>query len=262
MHRVIFECRHLACAARRIDCAPRFALPQVQCRHQVVSEHSDSFVACVAGALRQVPRSNFAALHLRGDAGRHFVPRGISSIWNLGSIHVGVDFPHDCGLLHRFDHQLLPDFVTIGGMIYGVILALVASFVPSPLVKSAFPLFEGLQPFAWPIANSLFGMAFGFGLLWLVRFFGSKAFGREAMGLGDVFLMGAVGALFGPVAVLVTMILSSIFGTIVGIGLMICAKVRLGKFVAIPYGPYICLGCLAWMFYGPQLVNWYIGLMK
>ncbi len=161
-----------------------------------------------------------------------------------------------------FDHQLLPDFVTVGGMIYGVILALVASFVPSPLVKSAFPLFPEFQPFAWPIANSLFGMAFGFGLLWLVRFFGSKAFGREAMGLGDVFLMGAVGALFGPVAVLVTMILSSIFGTIVGIGLMICAKVRLGKFVAIPYGPYICLGCLAWMFYGPQLVNWYISLMK
>ena len=161
-----------------------------------------------------------------------------------------------------FDHQLLPDFVTVGGMIYGVILALVASFVPSPLVKSAFPLFPEFQPFAWPILNSLFGMVFGFGLLWLVRFFGSKAFGREAMGLGDVFLMGAVGALFGPVAVLVTMILSSIFGTIVGIGLMICAKVRLGKFVAIPYGPYICLGCLAWMFYGPQLVNWYIGLMK
>ena len=161
-----------------------------------------------------------------------------------------------------FDHQLLPDFVTVGGMIYGVILALVASFVPSPLVKSAFPLFPEFQPFAWPILNSLFGMVFGFGLLWLVRFFGSKAFGREAMGLGDVFLMGAVGALFGPVAVLVTMILSSIFGTIVGIGLMICAKVRLGKFVAIPYGPYICLGCLAWMFYGPQLVNWYISLMK
>ena len=161
-----------------------------------------------------------------------------------------------------FDHQLLPDFVTVGGMIYGVILALAASFVPSPLVKSAFPLFPEFLPFAWPILNSLFGMVFGFGLLWLVRFFGSKAFGREAMGLGDVFLMGAVGALFGPVAVLVTMILSSIFGTIVGIGLMICAKVRLGKFVAIPYGPYICLGCLAWMFYGPQLVNWYISLMK
>ena len=106
------------------------------------------------------------------------------------------------------------------------------------------------------------GLVIGFGLLWLIRWFGGKVFHREAMGMGDVFLMGAVGALFGPVAVIVTLILSSVFGSVVGVGMVLLSRARLGKFVAIPYGPYICLGCLAWMFRGPEMVEWYLHLVK
>ena len=153
-----------------------------------------------------------------------------------------------------FDLQLLPDFVTVGGMIYGVLLSVAAMFAP-------LPVFVG-GPFGFPLFNSLVGLAFGFGLLWLVRFFGSKAFRREAMGLGDVFLMGAIGALFGPVAVLVTLILSSVVGSVVGLGMIVMSKARFGRFVEIPFGPYICLGCLAWMFCGPELVSAYLSLLK
>jgi len=151
------------------------------------------------------------------------------------------------GSMIDFDHKLLPDFVTVGGMILGV----VSGAVNSVILHSSFFVF-----------HSSLGLAFGFGLLWLVRYFGSKAFKREAMGLGDVFLMGAVGALFGPVAVLVTLILSSVFGSVVGVGMVALSKTKFGKFVEIPYGPYICLGCLAWMFYGPELVTWYVNLLK
>ena len=161
-----------------------------------------------------------------------------------------------------FDHQLLPDFVTVGGMVYGVVLSL-ASWLVAPYIRvPALPLYPALQPFAAPPLNSLIGLAFGFSLLWLVRFLGTKAFKREAMGMGDVFLMGAVGALFGPVAVLMTLVLSSLFGSVVGIALVLAAKARIGRFVAIPYGPYICLGCLAWMFWGPELVAWYVSLVR
>ena len=151
------------------------------------------------------------------------------------------------GSMIDFDHKLLPDFVTVGGMILG----LLAGGIDSCRLQS-------IAPAAWSVA----GLVFGFGLLWLIRFFGSKAFKREAMGLGDVFLMGAVGALFGPVAVLVTLILSSVFGSIVGVSMIVLSKTKFGKFVEIPYGPYICLGCLAWMFYGPELVNGYLALMR
>ncbi len=150
------------------------------------------------------------------------------------------------GSMIDFDHKLLPDFVTVGGMILGLVYNAVAySFAHS---------FE-------PIVKSLVGLVFGFGLLWLIRFLGSKAFKREAMGMGDVFLMGAVGALFGPVAVLVTLILSSVFGSVVGVGMVALSKTKFGKFVEIPYGPDIGLGCLTWIFWGPELVNWYLGLM-
>ena len=147
------------------------------------------------------------------------------------------------GSMIDFDHKLLPDFVTVGGMVLGV----AHGAFNSAIFRSSFF-----------VLHSLAGLAFGFGLLWLIRFFGSKAFKREAMGMGDVFLMGSVGALFGPVAVLVTLILSSVVGSVVGLTMVALAKTRLGRFAEIPFGPYICAGCLAWMFAGPELVRWYL----
>jgi len=149
-----------------------------------------------------------------------------------------------------FDHQLLPDFVTVGGMALG-------------LVANAYSYFFFWGKIYWEnfLLYCVGGLAFGFGLLWLVRWLGSKAFKREAMGMGDVFLMGAVGALFGPVAVLFTLMTSAVAGSIVGIGMILLSKAKLGKFVAIPFGPYICLGCLAWMFCGPEAVAWYLKLL-
>lgn len=149
-----------------------------------------------------------------------------------------------------FDHQLLPDFVTVGGMALG-------------LVANAYDSFFFWGKIYWEnyLLYCVGGLAFGFGLLWLVRWLGSKAFKREAMGMGDVFLMGAVGALFGPVAVLFTLMTSAVAGSIVGIGMILLSKAKLGKFVAIPFGPYICLGCLAWMFCGSEAVAWYLKLL-
>ena len=158
------------------------------------------------------------------------------------------------GSMIDFDHKLLPDFVTVGGMVLGVGFVMVKVALAA-LCMGGFDL-----ALASPVLVSMIGLVFGFGLLWLIRFLGSKAFKREAMGLGDVFLMGAVGALFGPVAVLVTLILSSIFGSIVGVSMVALSKTKFGKFVEIPYGPYICLGCLFWMFCGPEIVDWYIHL--
>ena len=170
------------------------------------------------------------------------------------------------GSMIDFDHKLLPDFVTVGGMILGVLFHAVQSlllFLSRPAHSFALPFDHStIRLFDYSIVASLLGLVFGFGLLWLIRFLGSKACKREAMGLGDVFLMGAVGALFGPCAVLVTLILSSVFGSVVGLSMVALSKTKFGRFVEIPYGPYICLGCLAWMFFGPELVHWYVGIFK
>ena len=155
-----------------------------------------------------------------------------------------------------FDHKLLPDFTTVGGMVLGVAYW---AFASVSFNNFAFD-FANLDMYL-PLAFSLTGLATGFGLLWLVRWLGSKAFGREAMGLGDVFLMGAVGALFGPVAVFVTLMLSSVFGSVAGVSMMALSKTRFARNVEIPYGPYICLGCLVWMFAGPELVDAYLKIL-
>jgi len=158
-----------------------------------------------------------------------------------------------------FDHQLLPDFTTVGGMILGIAESLAFTCFNFAFGDGAgASMWQKLTPLIWSVS----GLVLGFGLLWLVRWLGTKAFKREAMGMGDVFLMGAVGSLFGPVAVMVTLIVSSVLGSLVGIALIALSKTKLGKFTAIPFGPYICMGCLAWMFFGPQLVNWYLNLLS
>lgn len=160
------------------------------------------------------------------------------------------------GSMIDFDHKLLPDFVTVGGMILGVGYAALKGLLVCVLMGGV--SFVGCQT----LLMSLAGLAFGFGLFALVRALGSFAFKREAMGMGDVFLMGAVGALFGPVAVLFVLIFSSLFGSLVGLALIALAKTKFGKFVEIPYGPYICLATVLWMFEGVEICSWYLALMK
>lgn len=145
-----------------------------------------------------------------------------------------------------FDHKLLPDFTTVGGMVLGLIYGAILSYFEKSYI---------------PLMCSGIGLALGFGMLWLIRFLGTLAFKREAMGLGDVFLMGAVGALFGPISVLAVLILSSVFGSVVGLTMVALSKARLGKFVEIPFGPYICFSCLIWMFFSTELINWYLRII-
>jgi leader peptidase (prepilin peptidase)/N-methyltransferase len=82
---------------------------------------------------------------------------------------------------------------------------------------------------------------------------------REAMGLGDVKFMGAIGAFLGWKAVLFSLVVSSFIGALVGIGLVVAGKRALSS--RLPYGPYIALAAVVWMFAGRDLVNWYAALM-
>ena len=78
---------------------------------------------------------------------------------------------------------------------------------------------------------------------------------REAMGLGDVKFMGAIGAFLGWQAVLFSLVISSFIGALVGVGLVVMRKRALSS--RLPYGPYIALAATIWMFAGRELVSWY-----
>ncbi|MFV0337286.1 MAG: prepilin peptidase [Chthoniobacterales bacterium] len=78
---------------------------------------------------------------------------------------------------------------------------------------------------------------------------------REAMGFGDVKFLGAIGAFLGWKAVFYTLFTSSVIGCFAGIALMLFRRQKNG--IVIPFGPYLAIGALTWLFGGQTLWNWY-----
>jgi leader peptidase (prepilin peptidase) / N-methyltransferase len=78
---------------------------------------------------------------------------------------------------------------------------------------------------------------------------------REAMGLGDVKFMAAIGAFLGWPAVLFSLMVSAVLGSVVGVGLIALHKRAWSS--RIPYGPYIALAATLWVFGGKRVVTWW-----
>ena len=80
-------------------------------------------------------------------------------------------------------------------------------------------------------------------------------FPREAMGLGDVKFMAAIGAFLGWKAVIFCLMVSSLIGSLVGIALILARRQAWSS--RLPYGPYIAGAAAIWIFGGKDLVQWW-----
>ncbi len=98
--------------------------------------------------------------------------------------------------------------------------------------------------------GSLWGYFVGCSIVWGVRIFGTFAFGKEAMGLGDVHLMGAAGAVIGPLPVVVAFFIAPFFGLTWAGFQMFFKKIR-----QIPYGPFLSLGIFVVMILHDLILN-------
>jgi leader peptidase (prepilin peptidase)/N-methyltransferase len=138
------------------------------------------------------------------------------------------------------DFQIIPDILSIGGVALGFILSIIR------------PFFRHLDP-RFGILDSLYGIAIGGGILfaiaWLYQFFTK----REGMGGGDIKLLGMIGAFCGWKGVVFSLVSGSVFGTVVGIPLMIL-KGKGSKY-AIPFGPFLSLGAIIYTFKGDNLIH-------
>lgn len=92
--------------------------------------------------------------------------------------------------------------------------------------------------------GSLYGYLIGCAIVWITRILGTIAFGKEAMGLGDVHLMGAAGAIIGWFPIVVAFFVAPFFGLAWAIYQAISKKTR-----QIPYGPFLSMGIFAVMIY-------------
>ena len=183
-----------------------------------------------------------------GDAPRPF---GLAA---FGSIFLVPVYWLFCGLLVLgafvdLDHRIIPDRVTIGGTILGLLCSVL---VPSLHGVDAVTWWDGLRA-------SLIGAAMGFGLLWGVGVFGKVLFRRDAMGFGDVKLMAGVGAFLGWDAVLFTLMFGSLFGAVIGIT-MILVRGR-DKQEPIPFGPFLSSAALLWVFWGQGWWDAYVSMV-
>ncbi len=161
------------------------------------------------------------------------------------------------------DHQIIPDLLTLPG----IVLFLAASFAkrsfigyfppaPAPMMRWAHSL--SLPPMLF---SSLLGILLGGGLLYLVAWGYFHFSGREGMGGGDIKLLAMIGAMIGWEGVVFTLFVGSATGTIVGILLMIGARLRDWK-LRIPFGPFLSLGAIAYIFYGARAIHAYLLLSR
>jgi len=148
------------------------------------------------------------------------------------------------GTFVDFEHMIIPDRVSIGGIIIGLVLSF---FVPS---------LHGQDTMINGLIYGAIGAAVGFGILWFVGILGKLIFKKDAMGFGDVKLLGAIGAFLGWQAVLFTILLSSLVGATVGIVFIIAKSREMQS--RIPYGPYLALGAVVWILWGYHWWDLYI----
>ena len=159
------------------------------------------------------------------------------------------------------DHQIIPDVITLPGMVIGVAAA------PFFMTALAEPLSLGLGrmiphagPYVTGLLNSLMGLILGAAPLYVIGLLWEKLRKIEAMGGGDVKLMGMVGSFLGWKGAFLTIMLAAVAGSVIGITLILLKKHQADK--VIPFGPFLALGALVNLFYGNDLIAWYFGMLR
>lgn len=160
--------------------------------------------------------------------------------WTLSAIAV---FLFACCLLVvtfiDIDFQIIPNEITLPG----IPLFFIASWA--------------LQQVSW--SASLIGIALGGGTLYLIDKLYFMLRKRQGIGGGDVKLLAMIGAMVGWQGVIFTIFVGSLSGLLVGLALMVVARTVNPQF-RIPFGPFLSIGALCYLFWGPMVINWYLHL--
>jgi leader peptidase (prepilin peptidase) / N-methyltransferase len=160
-----------------------------------------------------------------------------------------------------FDHQIIPDVITLPGMLVGLALAPFFMYpLNDPLPFHLGVLLSAGAHYPTALLNSFIGLLLGATPLFAVGWIWEKLRHVEAMGGGDVKLMGMVGSFLGWKGALLTIMLGALAGSVVGVTLILLKRHKMEK--VIPFGPFLAAGAAASAFYGPDIISWYLGLIR
>jgi leader peptidase (prepilin peptidase)/N-methyltransferase len=135
------------------------------------------------------------------------------------------------------DTFFLPDSITLPLLWLGLLFNINATYVS--------------------LSSAVIGAAAGYLTLWSVYWAFKWATGKEGMGYGDFKLLAAIGAWLGWTMLPLTILLSSLVGAVIGIGLIVFAG--RGRSVPIPFGPYLAIAGMIALLHGPALTRAYLG---
>ena len=139
-----------------------------------------------------------------------------------------------------WDTTLLPDDITLPLLWAGLI---VAALQWNPAVS---------------LTHALWGAVAGYVSLWLVYWAFKLVTGKEGMGYGDFKLFAALGAWFGWTALVPIILMASVIGALIGIGMKFTSGLREGGYV--PFGPFLAGAGFTAMIFGPQAILRFVGL--
>ena len=145
-----------------------------------------------------------------------------------------------CALIVLFaidlEHQILPNVITLPGIVIGLAFALIG-------------------PPGW--RASLVGAALGGGVLYAIAMGYYYVRHEDGLGMGDVKMLAMIGAFLGWQQMLLTLVLASFAGAIVGAAII--ALQRGSMKYALPFGTFLAVGALAAMLVGQPVIDWYLG---
>lgn len=136
-----------------------------------------------------------------------------------------------------FDHQIIPDLITLPGMLIG----LAVSFLPNGI---------GIVP-------SLIGLVVGGGSLYLIALLGDWLFKKESMGGGDIKMAAMLGAFLGWQKVLLVFMASAVIGLVISVLIMIVSS-KLRQTRTVPFGPFIALAAFMAIVWGDRIIDFYV----
>ena len=139
-----------------------------------------------------------------------------------------------------FKHKIIPDRLNLTIFEVGIVIAFLYGFSNVAIT-----------------IDLLFGMLAGGAIFAIIALIGGMIYGKEAMGLGDVKFIAALGLYFGLTNIVIISVMSFLLGAIVGIILIVFRVKKSNEY--IPFGPFIVISTLICMFLPAELI---IGMMR